>query len=147
MPVTDGSALFKITLTAQEATKFRNVTGSDAQAVRAALDDPEIAFVPNSDVLLVGLDYRTFASKHMEVRKYIRMKDISEAMLSATDLFKRTIKKGIDDSREDCRKTFDPSTFKEPPQPRIDPTDSGKSSAKKILDSSPGGYIWGKVPS
>ena len=141
MPV--ANPMFVVTLDAKAYAEMLNKPGTDGQAVAAARRDPLIEFDDNARKIKVGYEYRAFVVEHTPFRKFIDMWTLKGAMSYATPAFKQLIADRLDTARDDMRDTFDPNTYVEPRQPKIDPNATGRSAASDLL-AQDGGFVVGR---
>lgn len=134
MPVTSATARMRIALGAQKKAALLNVTGKDADAVQAALLDPQLAF--DGDDLLVGYTYRQLVNAHPGVRTQIGVRSLTDAMAHATDLYKREVNDAMDKARKDCR-AFS-AAIVDPEEPEFDPDAGSAQASRAILKKAPG---------
>ncbi len=140
MTVSSRTANFRIDLDAKTKAAIETVTDGIAAAdVQKAMADKEIKWKDGGTTLLIGHDWRTLQSTYNQFRKdYLKLFTVEDAMAVATDRYKKIINDAIDDARDACRDSIDPSTYQEPPAPKVDPADSASKTTESILSNSPG---------
>ncbi|MGC1505284.1 MAG: ankyrin repeat domain-containing protein [Sulfitobacter sp.] len=137
MPVTPNTALFIIPMSVPESTALLNATGAEGASAQLFLADDLVAFNAGGDKLYVGYEFREFKDKYFEIRKQVKLKDISAAMAFATPVLHDLMAARLDAARDTCR-TVIGDDFVDQPLPEIDPEASAKDAAGAIMKKSDG---------